>query len=128
VETTTRVERPRGFWRRNLISALLFLSFLVLTVLKFELHLDAWGDQTVFAIWKGDIFLVYNDYDQPYFAFKCELDEIRFGGWNAFLTDENHWKTIRVPLWFPLSFLVLWIAFREWRRSGKKLYGTPNAS
>jgi hypothetical protein len=128
-----RVERPRGFWRRNWLALMFFASFLFLSVFSFILLTPtrfsvSCYDGTVYMI--SDDAAVMNSFLGPIpksFTFDAGWGAPHFGYPLRWWGNYNS-GGLRVPVWLPLLCLAGWISFREWQRHRMKLYGTPNAS
>jgi hypothetical protein len=107
-ETASEPKRPKGFVRRNwgALTALILLAPLL------SLR-GVWVfDRTGITINDGNLHVIL-----------CDLFCIRhLSGSYSFQTPRigttfaSGGCAIRVPLWFPFSMPVAWIAFREWRR------------
>jgi hypothetical protein len=115
---TDPAPRPKGFVRRNWVALLLMPSFLLLSVLNAFLAVHPG-----FAIFArdGEILVGVASWEsfelQParVIAARVQWSKAHWGTWVRWISSPLE-KILVVPIWLPLSFVPVWVAFREWRR------------
>ena len=109
--------KRKGFWQRNCLGCAAVAVFGALAFVRGELRKDDGVKDLRFTLDRGDFVYLSCYSSNTFIGFHSE---IAFAG-PSFGTSPRREDFILahrliVPLWLPLSCVVGWIAFREWRR------------
>jgi hypothetical protein len=118
--------RPKGFVRRNWIALALLASTLPMSCLEVHLMRSSKFSTVQFHLSDGVFAFAY--WSDP-----LSVSHASFGfsapSWglatvphyfSSFFKRSKQVQGYATPLWAPILCLVMWIAFREWRRKRRK--------